>query len=82
MAHFLQVMGHRSARAKTWRWTVVVMYYMLDVSRVNSATVRRLQDIDKAVPESEDKRAPITQVTETAYPSYYAVIFCCFNIML
>lgn len=66
-------MGHRSARSKTWRWTVVVMYYMLDVSRVNSATVRRLQDLDKTVPEGKEKHVPITQVSETAYPYFFVL---------
>jgi hypothetical protein len=49
------------------------MYYMLDVSRVNSATVRRLQDLDKTVPEGKEKHVPITQVSETAYPYFFVL---------
>lgn len=41
---------------------MVVLYYLLDTTRVNCATVRHLQNLDKELPERRDKHPPINQL--------------------
>jgi hypothetical protein len=57
-----QVMAHRSTRAKSQRWPMLVVYYTLDTARINAATVRMLQTMELPVPEGKEKHPPINQV--------------------
>jgi hypothetical protein len=57
-----QVMSWRSCRAKSRRWTMTVLYYILDTTRVNCATVRKLQEKAKKEADPEYKEQEINQV--------------------
>jgi len=43
----LKVMQWRTTRAKSRRWSMSVLYYLLDTTRVNGATIRRMQQTAK-----------------------------------